>query len=233
MIKIFKSVFFFVVVSEASLSTLNPCQTCMCVSSVGMDSNRLQICILVPDICQMILLYSIWLVPVFPRGWSTHLDSPDGRPDRLITFFFFFFFFSETLLFHCCRTSGVWSRCERRRRSRAVHTGLRLCSNSSITGVTLERSNLEREGERWAEGDKQIDRGWVSAGPTPHPQERLWPESFLRSRWCQRRIPECTQTRAVYDKTSASYSGGDIFHHNHHHQEKPMQQLHCGQNAPC
>lgn len=57
------------------------------------------------------------------------------------------------------------------RRSWAAHTGLRLCSNSSITGVTLERSNLEREKERRAEGDKQKDRGSVSAGqpPTPRP----------------------------------------------------------------
>lgn len=58
----------------------------------------------------------------------------------------------------------------------AAHAGPRLHSNSSITDVTLERSNLERGGECQAEGDKQIDRVLVSAGhppPTPPRGEAL------------------------------------------------------------
>lgn len=58
------------------------------------------------------------------------------------------------------------------RGSWATHAALRLHSNSSITDVTLERSNLEREGECQAEGDKQIDRVLVSAGHPPNPPMR-------------------------------------------------------------
>lgn len=119
----------------------------------------------------MLLLYSIWLVPVFPRGWSTHLDSPDGRADRLIKFFLFFYAEKHFCFIDlgCAITVEAKGKARDHRRSWATHTALRLRSNSSITDVTLERSNLEREGERRAEGDK-TEAG--SQLDNPHPPKK-------------------------------------------------------------
>lgn len=129
----------------------------------------------------MLLLYSIWLVPVFPRGWSTHLDSPDGRADRLINFFFFFFLMQRNTFVSllpdlgCAIMVRAKGKAGDHRRSWAAHTGRRMRSNPSITGVTLERSNLEKEGKHRVEGDKQIEaRSQLDTPPTPQGEAVAW-----------------------------------------------------------
>lgn len=205
-----------------------------------MDWNRLQICILVPDVCQMLLLYSIWLVPVFPRGWSTHLDSPDGRADRLIKFFLFFYAEKHFCFIDlgCAITVEAKGKAGDHRRSWAAHTPVWGCVR--IHPSPVSHSNAATLSERERAGRREIRQrlslSWTT--PTPQKKERLWPRWFPRSRWCQRRIPERTQTRGGYGKTSASHSGGGMEPHGLYFAMHPSfwrklqkQQLHCGENA--